>query len=328
MLAPGQQAPQKENAVWKEVRGSVLFVQDGGETVGVGALINDSGLFLVHSSAVKTKTLKGRYEDGRAVDLLAVGSDEHTQLSLVQALYWEQGVHKVLKVASQPTKSNVDLLAVTVGGPKTGEFVADGKAGVMRPSLRYVPLSEVRLEASEPQLGGAIVFDSEGDIVGILGATLATEGDADANTRVRNSLGGGGIGGSTIGALKNQFGPQGVVVAYALGREVLQRVVSGFVSPSHEVEHPTIGVFWKANPEGRGAAIEVVMTGSPAAMAGIKPGDVVVEIDGQPVANPVDMAVMLFRKNVGDTISITFVRNQTRTTATVKVAGSQSELSL
>ncbi len=326
-MAPVQQAPQRENTVWRTVRNSIVFVQDGRDTVGVGALIDDQGHFLVHSSAVRTKTLKAKYDDGKSVDLLVIGTDDHTQLALVRALYWEQGTRRVLKVAAEPTKPNVELLAVTVGGPKTGEFVGDGKAGVMKPSLRYVPLSEVRLEASEQQLGGAIVFDDKGDVVGVLGATLATD-EASPTGAARNALGGGGFGETALNALKNQYGPQGVVVAYALGREVLQRVVGGFVSPSHEVAHPTIGVFWKANPEGKGAVIEAVMTASPASAGGIKPGDVVVEIDGQAVNTPVDMAVLLFRKNVGDTVQIVYLRGTVKGTTRVKVAGSQSELSL
>ena len=321
-MAPIQQAPKREHAVWHGVQRSVVFVQTGSETKGVGVLIDDSGLFLVHASSLKGKTNKAHYDDGTEVSLLTLGVDESTQLAVVQALYWEPGTRRVLRVADEPTKKNVELLAVTVEGPKTGEFVDDGKAGVMKPSLRYVPLSEMRLESSEQQLGGAIVFDASGDIVGVLGATLAAEPDSKDATG-RTSLGGGGA----AALMNRQFGPQGVVVAYALGREVLQRVVKGFVSPSHEVEHPTIGVFWKANPDGKGALVEVVMSGSPAANAGIKPGDVITEIDGVAVVTPVDLAVSLFKKNVGDTITLKITRGNVKTETQIKVAKGQAELS-
>jgi S1-C subfamily serine protease len=327
LLAPVQQAPKREHAVWMGVQRSVLFVQNGQETKGVGVLIDDSGLFLVHASALSGKVTKGRYDDGTVVDLMTVNVDENTQLAVVRALYWEPDTRRVLKVAHEPTKKNVELLAVTTAGPKTGEFVEDGKAGVMKPSLRYVPLSEMRLESSEQQLGGAIVFDAEGDIVGVLGATLATNAEAADAQSGRNALGGGGGFGGATALTNRQFGPQGVVVAYALGREVLQRVVKGFVSPSHEVEHPTIGVFWKTNPEGKGALVEVVMSGSPAANAGIKPGDVITEIDGVAVNTAVDLAVSLFKKNVGDTITVKFSRANVRSEAQIKVAKSQAELS-
>jgi S1-C subfamily serine protease len=325
LLAQGQQstAPRKVQPVWTGVQRSVVFVGAGTDANGVGALIDDSGLFLVHASALKGRTNKGHYEDGSKVELLTLNVDESTQLAVVQALYWEQGARRVLKVADEPTKKNVELLAVTVEGPKSGEFVEDGKAGVMKPSLRYVPLSEMRLESSEQQLGGAIVFDSHGDIVGVLGATLATESsykDSAAGSR--------GLGGSGAAEIMNrQFGPQGVVVAYALGREVLQRVVEGFTSPSHEVEHPTIGVFWKASPDGKGALVEAVMSGSPAANAGIKPGDVIVEIDGTAVNTPVDLAVSLFKRSVGDVVTLKYLRGNVKSEAKIKVAKGQTELS-
>ena len=322
LMAPVQQAPKREHAVWQNVQRSVIFVHDGRETKGVGALIDDTGLFLVHASALTGKSGRARYDDGKEVGIITLNIDESTQLAVVQATYWEPGSRRVLTVASEPSKKNVDLLAVTVEGPKTGEFVADGKAGVMKPSLRYVPLSEVRMESSEQQLGGAIVFNAEGEIVGVLGATLATSSEAADAETTRTAL--GGFGGAN--ALTNrQFGPQGVVVAYALGREVLQRVVKGFVSPSHEVEHPTIGVFWKANPEGKGALIEVVMSGSPASNAGIRPGDVITEIDGTAVSTPLDLAVSLFKKNVGETVTIKFTRGNVQSEAQIKVAKSQAE---
>ncbi len=323
-IAIGTQQVQPATAVppvWTTVQTSVIDLVDSRGVSGVAALIHDSGLFLAHSSSVSGRQLRGRFSDRSEVSLLVVGTDEQTQLTLLKAMVWSSGVRKPFKVAPQPTKDGVELLAVTVGGPKIGEFIGGNKAGVMRPSLRYVPLSEVRMKSSNEHLGGSIVFDLHGDIVGVLGATLADENAKATDSGTRLSTGGGNFGGGASGL--RQFGETSVTVAYALGREVLQRVVKGFISPSHEVEHPTIGIFFKASTDGRGVLVDTVMSNSPAGVAGIQPGDVILELDGIAVNNPVDLAAMLFRKNVGDRIRIGYSRGIVRGTADMKVASTQ-----
>ena len=66
------------------------------------------------------------------------------------------------------------------------------------------------------------------------------------------------------------------------------------------------------------------MAGSPAARANIQPGDLIYEIDGVAVNNPVDLAARLFQKNVGDTVEIKFGRGLVSGTAEMKIAGSQA----
>lgn len=305
--------------VWATIQPSVIELIDARGTNGVAALIHDSGLFLAHNSAVGGTVVRGRLSDRSEVSLLVVGIDEQTQLTLLKAMVWSSGVRRPIKVAPEPTKDGVELLAVTVGGPKIGEFIGGNKAGVMKPSLRYVPLSEVRMKSSNEHLGGSFVFNLNGELVGVLGAALADETSKanDAGTRV--AAGGGGLGGSNL----RQFGESSVTVAYALGREVLQRVVKGFISPSHEVEHPTIGIFFKASTDGRGVLVDSVMASSPAGQAGIQPGDLILEVDGTAVNNPVDLAVMLFRKNVGDKITVRYGRGLLRGTANMTIAGTQ-----
>ena len=325
LAASAQSAPVQaaESTAWVAVQPSVADIIGQRGPTGVAALIDDSGLFIAHSSSVPGRQVRARFKDGQPVDLFVVSTDEHTQLTLLKALVWSQGQRKPLQVAPEPTKPNVELLAVTTDGPKSGEFVSEGKAGVMRPSLRYVPLSEVRMKGSEANLGGSFIFDAHGHIVGVLGATLADDASGKASD-VATSLsgrGGAGIGGNAL-----QFGPQSVTVAYALGREVLQRVVKGFVSPSHEVDHPTIGIFFKASTDGRGVLVDSVMANSPAARSGIQPGDLILEVDGAEMNNPIDLAVHLFRKNVGDAIRIVYARGLVRGTAEMKVTGTQAEL--
>lgn len=325
-LAQQSAAPVQESEAWRSVQSSVVAIQNG----GIAALIDDSGLFLAHSSSLPSKQVRARFLDGTDVSLIAIASDDQTQLSLLRATVWRQGLRRVVAVATKPATAKLELLAVTTEGPKSGEFVADGKAGVMRPSLRYVPLAEIRLASSDAQLGGAMVFSASGDLIGVLGATLSTGTQGPGSAGAGSALGGGGPG-TAMKALdlgRSKFGPEGLTVAYALGREVLQRVVTGFRSPTHQVDHPTIGIFFKATVGGRGVLVDSVMGGSPAANAGLQPGDVILEVDGESVNNPVELAVLLFRHDVGDVLTVRYMRGILKGTVEVKVIGGQSLLGL
>lgn len=323
LLAGLQQSPQQTLPAWETVQASLAYIQDGTRVSGVAALIDDSGLFLAHKSAIRGTLVKAKFTDGMTLNLLVLKSDEYTQLTLLQATYWEQGARRPLQVAKSPVTSDVGLLAATPAGPRLGEFIADGKAGVMKPSLRYFPLSEIRVESTDDRIAGSMVFNSAGDLIGVFGATLHTSKQpVRTPDSLRRDLGGVSGGRVRFGAQ----GPRGVTVAYALSREVLERVVEGFRSPSHEVQHPTIGIFFKASLTGRGVLVESVLAGSPSSIAGLLPGDVVLDVNGESVNSPVELAMLLFKQKIGNTLKVRYLRGVLTGTATVTVIGSQPTL--
>lgn len=66
-----------------------------------------------------------------------------------------------------------------------------------------------------------------------------------------------------------------------------------------------------------GVRITEVAPGSPAAAAGLRPGDVVTAIDGAPVANAWELRRALARRFAGEAVAITYTRGTTTATATV-----------
>jgi S1-C subfamily serine protease len=57
-----------------------------------------------------------------------------------------------------------------------------------------------------------------------------------------------------------------------------------------------------------GAFVSEVTPGSGALKGGVKPGDVVVELDGQPIRSMDDLILQVRRKQVGDTVRVTVDR--------------------
>ena len=61
-------------------------------------------------------------------------------------------------------------------------------------------------------------------------------------------------------------------------------------------------------PLGAGALIAAVAPGSPAAAAGLEPGDVITQIDNRPVASPSDVEAALAGMHVGEHVQIQYNR--------------------
>ena len=311
------QAPSSEAITWNLVRQSVAFLYHGNQPIGVAALIDDSGLFLTHMSLVRGIHTIAKFDDGSLpMSMLLIASDEHTQLALLQPSYWEMGKRQPIAVSAFALERGAPVTVATAQGPIRGEFVSDSRVGMMRPSLRYMPLSEIRFESSAGKIGGSMVFASNGQLIAVLGATLTRSQRALESERELS------LSDITRGLAPDKYGPKGLTVGYAISQDVLRRVVVGFKSPTRRVQHPTIGIFFKASISGRGVQLVSVMPGSPAGLAGLMAGDVVLDVSGISVNDPVELASILFSKSIGDTITIRYMRGLTKTSVNVTlVAG-------
>ena len=73
-------------------------------------------------------------------------------------------------------------------------------------------------------------------------------------------------------------------------------------------------------PEARGALVQQVEEGKPADRAGIKPGDVIIEVDGKPIRNNRELIDYISYQPVGSEVRITLIRNKKRETLTARTA--------
>jgi len=78
-------------------------------------------------------------------------------------------------------------------------------------------------------------------------------------------------------------------------------------------------------PEARGALVQTVDEGKPASKAGIKPGDVVIEVDGKPIRNNRDLIDYVSYLPVGTDVKVTLIRNGQRMNLTAKTAERPSD---
>jgi serine protease Do len=77
--------------------------------------------------------------------------------------------------------------------------------------------------------------------------------------------------------------------------------------------------------EPKGALVADVVKDGPAAAAGIKQGDVIVEYDGKPVNDSADLPLLVARTGVGKTVKVKLIRDKESMTVSVGIAELKEE---
>ncbi len=88
-----------------------------------------------------------------------------------------------------------------------------------------------------------------------------------------------------------------------------------------------LGVAIQDPASGSGAEITSVQSGSPAADAGLKAGDVVTKVDSTDIATAAALGQAIRSHSSGDTVTVTYVRDGTTTTAKVTLGSASTSQS-
>ncbi len=301
-----RQSPTRTDSAFRQLQPSIVTLLDSGKACGYAAMIDASGLYIAHHSTIAGNEVEGRFWNGTLAHLHVIGQDGCTQLVLLRSDYIPVDAHPVSAPAKDVDPGTV-LVVIMEGGSVRARIESVDRLGVVRPSNRLLPLSEIRFETPAGSLAGALVFTEPGEFVGVLNATLSRR---DQVVPVQ-TFGAD----ATSGALKafaaplqsrGFIGPADLTVAYTPGVDVVRKVLDGFISPSHEVEHPTLGVFCRDGV--RGALITSVQAASPAETAGLKANDLIIGIGNFLIRNQLDFAKVMLRQRPGDHVPIRIER--------------------
>jgi serine protease Do len=133
---------------------------------------------------------------------------------------------------------------------------------------------------------------------------------------------------ATVDFQLNDPGGEGFAIPINRALDVAGQIRSGTPSDSVHIGQPALlGVGIGGLPAGvgagrAGALIRDVITGAPAAQAGVRKGDVIAELDGAPVDSPSTLSYLLDRHYPGDTVTLTLVdpSGQRRTAAVTLIS--------
>ena len=237
-------------------------------SLGSGVIVSASGYVLTNHHVVEAADeIEVALHDGRKLLAKVVGNDPDTDLAVLRI--GAENLPAVTFGSSEALKVGDVVLAI--GNPfNLGHTVTSGIVSALGRSGLGISTFENLIQtdaAINPGNSGGALIDAGGNLVGINTAIFSRSG---------GSMGiGFAIPVSTAKMVLEQIVRSGSVARGWIGVEV-QEIT------------PALAESFRLGGQ-RGALIAGVLRGGPADKAGVKPGDILVEVQGKPVADPTAM---------------------------------------
>jgi putative serine protease PepD len=127
---------------------------------------------------------------------------------------------------------------------------------------------------------------------------------------------------SAIATLGSSFGSQSGSIGLGFAIPINQaRKTADQLIKNGKATYPVLGISIDMKYEGDGALIskseKAILSGGPAALAGLKGGDIITKFDGRTINSAEELIVAIRARSVGDKAVITYVRGGITATATV-----------
>ncbi|BDH44416.1 serine protease [Salmonella enterica subsp. enterica serovar Choleraesuis] len=265
----------------------------GGQTfegLGSGVIINAAkGYVLTNNHVIDgANKIKVQLNDGREFTAKLIGGDSQTDIAVLQL----ENPSKLTAIQiADSDKLRIGDFAVAVGNPfglgqtaTSGIISALGRSGLNLEGLENFIQTDAAINRGNS--GGALV-NLNGELIGINTAILAT--------------GGGSVG-----------------IGFAIPSN-MARVLTEQLIKTGQVKRGLLGIRGvEMNADlaqafhldvQRGAFVNQVLPGSGAAKAGVKPGDVIVSLNGQPLASFAELRVKIATTQPGSTVQLGIIRN-------------------
>ena len=260
---------------------------------GSGFVFTPDGLILTNSHVVHEATrIQVSFADGRRFPASTIGDDPATDLAVVRVdIPNNDAPGLVVAPLGDSQKLRVGQLAIAIGNPYGFQYtVTAGVVSALGRSLRSYSgrmIDDViQTDASlNPGNSGGPLVTSDGQVVGVNTATI--------------------------------MGAQGLCFAIGINTA---KFVAGRLLREGRIRRSYIGVEAQTTPLHRrlvrfyslpqetGVVVISVTPGSPGQKAGLREGDVIVALDGQPVAGVDDLHRLLTDARVGISSALTVLR--------------------
>lgn len=257
-------------------------------SLGSGVIVNSDGLILTNQHVIEAADeIEVALEDGRSLRARIVGSDPETDLAVLKI-----DVKNLPSITfADPKKNKVGDVVLAIGNPfGVGQTVTQGIISALGRNHLGISTFEsfIQTDASiNPGNSGGALIDAEGNLVGINSAIYSRNG---------GSMGiGFAIPVSIAKQVMEQIVRQGSVTRGWLGIEAQDLTLELADSFQLRTTH--------------GALIAGIIKGSPAERAGLKVGDVLIEINSMKVIDGTSMIGIISELNPNKQAILKIARN-------------------
>jgi putative serine protease PepD len=262
--------------------------QGGGTAQGTGFMYDTKGNIVTNDHVISgSSSVSVKLSDGSTYKATVVGSDPSTDLAV---LHIDAPASKLVPLALADS-SNVSIGdgVVAIGNP----FGLDGSvtSGIVSALNREI------VAPDETPIEGAIQTDAAINHGNSGGPLLNLQGQVIGVTSQIQSDSGGNDG-----------------VGFAVPSSTVSSIVSQLISTG-KAQHALLGVSVKTAAAG-GVTVSAVSSGSAAASAGLKAGDVITAVNGTKVATAEKLRAIIAGDKPGDKIALTITRNGSSQTLT------------
>jgi len=273
-------------------------------SLGSGFFINQDGYILTNNHVVeKADQITVRLADEREFKARLIGRDPKTDIAVIKI---DNATDLSVVTLGDSDQLRVGDWVMAIGNPFGLEHTVT--AGIVSAKGRYLGTGSydqfIQTDAAiNPGNSGGPLINLRGEVVGI-------------NTAIFSRSGGNiGIGFAIPINLAKELLPE---------LEAKGKVTRGWLGVLIQKVTPEIAESMNL-PKAEGALVANVSENSPAAQAGVKVGDVIVEFDGHTIKDSTELPMLVARTPVGKEVKVKVLRGGSPVTLTIKVGELKDE---
>lgn len=288
-----------------ESSSGMFLIPQQTQSSGSGIIISSDGYIVTNNHVVEgASSLKVTLNTMEEYDAKLVGTDPQTDLAVIKI----EATGLTAAVLGNSSDVEVGELAIAIGNPLGQELAGTVTTGIISATNRQVTVDDVEYTLlqtdaaiNEGNSGGALV-NAYGEVIGINSVKMASTGVE-------------GLG-------------------FAIPSDIAKPVISDLIEYGYVTGRPVIGITGRNITEEMsqyydlpvGVYIQAITEFSAAEKAGLRPGDVIIQCDGQTVETVDELNEIRDQHQVGDTLTLTIVRNGERMEVSVTLEEDRSSM--